>query len=210
MVVSSTGGLQNGPDGVGVKVDPDGGLQTSEEGTSIKVNPTGGLETSEEGTSIKVDSTGGLQTNENGTSIKVDPEGGLQTGENGTSIKTDPASGLVTGPDGTGIDDTWLDNQVTDQIRNTELVTAGNGISVTTTETGKQVAVVGSDSINSETGGISVDETWLAQQITDKVKEDTSLVTADDSINVTPTDTGVQVGVDTGWLDQQITDQIVI
>ena len=208
VVVSSTGGLQNGPDGVGVKVDPDGGLQTSEEGTSIKVNPTGGLETSEDGTSIKVDSTGGLQTNENGTSIKVDPEGGLQTGENGTSIKTDPASGLVTGPDGTGIDDTWLDNQVTDQIRNTELVTAGSGISVTTTETGKQVAVVGSDSINSEADGISVNETWLATQITDKVKEDTSLVTADDSINVTPTDTGVQVGVDTGWLDQQITDQI--
>ena len=208
VVVSSTGGLQNGPDGVGVKVDPDGGLQTSEEGTSIKVDPTGGLKTSEEGTSIKVDSTGGLQTNENGTSIKVDPEGGLQTGENGTSIKTDPASGLVTGPDGTGIDDTWLDNQVTDQIRNTELVTAGSGISVTTTETGKQVAVVGSDSINSEADGISVNETWLATQITDKVKEDTSLVTADDSINVTPTDTGVQVGVDTGWLDQQITDQI--
>ena len=208
VVVSSTGGLQNGPDGVGVKVDPDGGLQTSEEGTSIKVNPTGGLETSEDGTSIKVDSTGGLQTNENGTSIKVDPEGGLQTGENGTSIKTDPASGLVTGPDGTGIDDTWLDNQVTDQIRNTELVTAGNGIQVDTTETGKKVSVVGSDSINSEADGISVDETWLAQQITDKVKEDTSLVTADDSINVTPTDTGVQVGVDTGWLDQQITDQI--
>ena len=208
VVVSSTGGLQNGPDGVGVKVDPDGGLQTSEDGTSIKVNPTGGLETSEEGTSIKVDSTGGLQTNENGTSIKVDPEGGLQTGENGTSIKTDPASGLVTGPDGTGIDDTWLDNQVTDQIRNTELVTAGNGIQVDTTETGKKVSVVGSDSINSETGGVSVNETWLATQITNKVKEDTSLVTADDSINVTPTDTGVQVGVDTGWLDQQITDQI--
>ena len=208
VVVSSTGGLQNGPDGVGVKVDPDGGLQTSEEGTSIKVDPTGGLETSEEGTSIKVDSTGGLQTNENGTSIKVDPEGGLQTGENGTSIKTDPASGLVTGPNGTGIDDTWLDNQVTDQIRNTELVTAGNGIQVDTTETGKQVAVVGSDSINSEADGISVDETWLATQITDKVKEDTTLVTADDSINVTPTDTGVQVAVDTTWLDQQITDQI--
>ena len=208
VVVSSTGGLQNGPDGVGVKVDPDGGLQTSEEGTSIKVDPTGGLETSEEGTSIKVDSTGGLQTNENGTSIKVDPEGGLQTGENGTSIKTDPDSGLVTGPDGTGIDDTWLDNQVTDQIRNTELVTAGNGIQVDTTETGKKVSVVGSDSINSEAGGVSVNEAWLATQITDKVKEDTSLVTADDSINVTPTDTGVQVGVDTAWLDQQITDQI--
>ena len=208
VVVSSTGGLQNGPDGVGVKVDPDGGLQTSEEGTSIKVDPTGGLETSEEGTSIKVDSTGGLQTNENGTSIKVDPEGGLQTGENGTSIKTDPASGLVTGPDGTGIDDTWLDNQVTDQIRNTELVTAGNGIQVDTTETGKKVSVVGSDSINSEADGISVDETWLATQITDKVKEDTTLVTADDSINVTPTDTGVQVAVDTTWLDEQITDQI--
>lgn len=208
VVVSSTGGLQNGPDGVGVKVDPDGGLQTSEEGTSIKVNPTGGLETSEEGTSIKVDETGGLQTNENGTSIKVDPEGGLQTGENGTSIKTDPASGLVTGPDGAGIDDTWLDNQVTDQIRNTELVTAGNGIQVDTTETGKKVSVVGSDSINSEADGVSVNETWLAQQITDKVKEDTSLVTADDSINVTPTGTGVQVGVDTGWLDEQITEQI--
>ena len=208
VVVSATGGLQNGPDGVGVKVDPDGGLQTSEEGTSIKVDPTGGLQTNENGTSIKVDETGGLQTNENGTSIKVDPEGGLQTGENGTSIKTDPASGLVTGPDGTGIDDTWLDNQVTDQIRNTELVTAGNGVEVTTTETGKKVAVVGSDSINSEAGGVSVDEEWLAQQITDKVKEDTSLVTADDSINVTPTGTGVQVGVDTGWLDQQITEQI--
>lgn len=208
VVVSSTGGLQVGPDGVGVKVDPDGGLQTSEEGTSIKVDADGGLQTTEDGTSIKIDSTGGLQTNENGTSIKVDPEGGLQTGEDGTSIKTDPASGLVTGPDGTGIDDTWLDNQVTDQIRNTELVTAGNGIQVDTTETGKKVSVVGSDSINSEAGGISVDEEWLAQQITDKVKEDTTLVTADDSINVTPTGTGVQVGVDTGWLDQQITDQI--
>ncbi len=208
VVVSSTGGLQNGPDGVGVKVDPDGGLQTSEEGTSIKIDSTGGLQTNENGTSIKIDSTGGLQTNENGTSIKVDPEGGLQTGEAGTSIKTDPASGLVTGPDGTGIDDTWLDNQVTDQIRNTELVTAGNGIQVDTTETGKKVSVVGSDSINSEAGGISVDEEWLAQEITDKVKGDTSLVTADDSINVTPTGTGVQVGVDTTWLDQQITDQI--
>lgn len=208
VVVSGTGGLQVGPDGVGVKVDPDGGLQTSEEGTSIKVDADGGLQTTEEGTSIKIDSTGGLQTNENGTSIKVDPEGGLQTGEAGTSIKTDPASGLVTGPEGTGIDDTWLDNQVTDQIRNTELVTAGNGIQVDTTETGKKVSVVGSDSINSEAGGVSVDETWLAQQITDKVKEDTSLVTADDSINVTPTGTGVQVGVDTGWLDQQITEQI--
>ena len=208
VVVSGTGGLQVGPDGVGVKVDPDGGLQTSEEGTSIKVDADGGLQTTEEGTSIKVDANGGLQTNENGTSIKVDPEGGLQTGEAGTSIKTDPASGLVTGPDGTGIDDTWLDNQVTDQIRNTELVTAGNGIQVDTTETGKKVSVVGSDSINSEAGGISVDEEWLAQEITDKVKGDTSLVTADDSINVTPTGTGVQVGVDTGWLDQQITDQI--
>ena len=208
VVVSGTGGLQVGPDGVGVKVDPDGGLQTSDEGTSIKVDADGGLQTTADGTSIKIDSTGGLQTNENGTSIKVDPEGGLQTGEAGTSIKTDPASGLVTGPDGTGIDDTWLDNQVTDQIRNTELVTAGNGIQVDTTETGKKVSVVGSDSINSEAGGISVDEEWLAQQITDKVKEDTSLVTADDSINVTPTGTGVQVGVDTGWLDQQITDQI--
>ena len=208
VVVSSTGGLQVGPNGVGVKVDPDGGLQTSEEGTSIKVDADGGLQTTEDGTSIKIDSTGGLQTNENGTSIKVDPEGGLQTGEDGTSIKTDPASGLVTGPDGTGIDDTWLDNQVTDQIRNTELVTAGNGIQVDTTETGKKVSVVGSDSINSEAGGISVDEEWLAQEITDKVKEDTSLVTADDSINVTPTGTGVQVGVDTTWLDQQITDQI--
>ena len=208
VVVSGTGGLQVGPDGVGVKVDPDGGLQTSEEGTSIKVDADGGLQTTEDGTSIKIDSTGGLQTNENGTSIKVDPEGGLQTGEAGTSIKTDPASGLVTGPDGTGIDDTWLDNQVTDQIRNTELVTAGNGIQVDTTETGKKVSVVGSDSINSEAGGISVDEEWLAQEITDKVKEDTSLVTADDSINVTPTGTGVQVGVDTDWLDQQITDQI--
>lgn len=208
VVVSGTGGLQVGPDGVGVKVDPDGGLQTSEEGTSIKVDADGGLQTTEDGTAIKIDSTGGLQTNENGTSIKVDPEGGLQTGEAGTSIKTDPASGLVTGPDGTGIDNTWLDNQVTDQIRNTELVTAGNGVEVTTTETGKKVAVVGSDSINSEAGGISVDEEWLAQQITDKVKEDTSLVTADDSINVTPTGTGVQVGVDTGWLDQQITEQI--
>lgn len=208
VVVSSTGGLQVGPDGVGVKVDPDGGLQTSEEGTSIKVDADGGLQTTADGTSIKIDSTGGLQTNENGTSIKVDPEGGLQTGEAGTSIKTDPASGLVTGPDGTGIDDTWLDNQVTDQIRNTELVTAGNGIQVDTTETGKKVSVVGSDSINSEAGGVSVDETWLAQQITDKVKGDTSLVTADDSINVTPTGTGVQVGVDTGWLDQQITEQI--
>lgn len=208
VVVSGTGGLQVGPDGVGVKVDPDGGLQTSEEGTSIKVDADGGLQTTADGTSIKIDSTGGLQTNENGTSIKVDPEGGLQTGEAGTSIKTDPASGLVTGPDGTGIDNTWLDNQVTDQIRNTELVTAGNGVEVTTTETGKQVAVVGSDSINSEAGGISVDEEWLAQQITDKVKEDTSLVTADDSINVTPTGTGVQVGVNTGWLDQQITEQI--
>ena len=208
VVVSGTGGLQVGPDGVGVKVDPDGGLQTSEEGTSIKVDADGGLQTTEDGTSIKIDSTGGLQTNENGTSIKVDPEGGLQTGEAGTSIKTDPASGLVTGPEGTGIDDTWLDNQVTDQIRNTELVTAGNGIQVDTTETGKKVSVVGSDSINSEAGGISVDEEWLAQEITDKVKGDTSLVTADDSINVTPTGTGVQVGVDTGWLDQQITDQI--
>lgn len=208
VVVSGTGGLQVGPDGVGVKVDPDGGLQTSEEGTSIKVDADGGLQTTGDGTSIKIDSTGGLQTNENGTSIKVDPEGGLQTGEAGTSIKTDPASGLVTGPDGTGIDNTWLDNQVTDQIRNTELVTAGNGVEVTTTATGKQVAVVGSDSINSEAGGVSVDEEWLAQQITDKVKEDTSLVTADDSINVTPTGTGVQVGVDTGWLDQQITEQI--
>lgn len=208
VVVSSTGGLQNGPDGVGVKVDPDGGLQTSEEGTSIKVDADGGLQTTEDGTSIKIDSTGGLQTNENGTSIKVDPEGGLQTGEAGTSIKTDPASGLVTGPDGTGIDDTWLDNQVTDQIRNTELVTAGNGIQVDTTETGKKVSVVGSDSINSTEAGIAVDEEWLAQEITDKVKGDTSLVTADDSINVTPTGTGVQVGVDTGWLDQQITDQI--
>ena len=208
VVVSSTGGLQNGPDGVGVKVDPDGGLQTSEEGTSIKVDADGGLQTTEDGTAIKIVSTGGLQTNENGTSIKVDPEGGLQTGEAGTSIKTDPASGLVTGPDGTGIDDTWLDNQVTDQIRNTELVTAGNGIDVTTTETGKQVAVVGSDSINSTEAGIAVDDEWLAQQITDKVKEDTSLVTADDSINVTPTGTGVQVGVDTGWLDEQITEQI--
>lgn len=208
VVVSGTGGLQVGPDGVGVKVDPDGGLQTSEEGTSIKVDADGGLQTTADGTSIKIDSTGGLQTNENGTSIKVDPEGGLQTGEAGTSIKTDPASGLVTGPDGTGIDNTWLDNQVTDQIRNTELVTAGNGIQVDTTETGKKVSVVGSDSINSEAGGISVDEEWLAQEITDKVKEDTSLVTADDSINVTPTGTGVQVGVDTTWLDQQITDQI--
>ena len=208
VVVSGTGGLQVGPEGVGVKVDPDGGLQTSEEGTSIKVDADGGLQTTEEGTSIKIDSTGGLQTNENGTSIKVDPEGGLQTGEAGTSIKTDPASGLVTGPDGTGIDDTWLDNQVTDQIRNTELVTAGNGIQVDTTETGKKVSVVGSDSINSEAGGVSVNETWLAQQITDKVKEDTSLVTADDSINVTPTGTGVQVAVDTAWLDQQITEQI--
>lgn len=208
VVVSGAGGLQVGPDGVGVKVDPDGGLQTSEKGTSIKVDADGGLQTTEDGTSIKIDSTGGLQTNENGTSIKVDPEGGLQTGEAGTSIKTDPASGLVTGPEGTGIDDTWLDNQVTDQIRNTELVTAGNGVEVTITETGKKVAVVGSDSINSEAGGISVDEEWLAQQITDKVKEDTSLVTADDSINVTPTGTGVQVGVDTGWLDQQITEQI--
>lgn len=208
VVVSGTGGLQVGPDGVGVKVDPDGGLQTSEEGTSIKVDADGGLQTTGDGTSIKIDSTGGLQTNENGTSIKVDPEGGLQTGEAGTSIKTDPNSGLVTGPDGTGIDNTWLDNQVTDQIRNTELVTAGNGVEVTTTETGKKVSVVGSDSINSEAGGVSVDEEWLAQQITDKVKEDTSLVTADDSINVTPTGTGVQVGVDTGWLDQQITEQI--
>ena len=208
VVVSNTGGLQVGPDGVGVKVDPDGGLQTSEEGTSIKVDADGGLQTTEDGASIKIDSTGGLQTNENGTSIKVDPEGGLQTGEDGTSIKTDPASGLVTGPDGTGIDDTWLDNQVTDQIRNTELVTAGNGIQVDTTETGKKVSVVGSDSVNSEAGGVSVNEEWLAQEITDKVKEDTSLVTADDSINVTPTGTGVQVGVDTTWLDQQITDQI--
>lgn len=208
VVVSGTGGLQVGPDGVGVKVDPDGGLQTSEEGTSIKVDADGGLQTTEDGTSIKIDSTGGLQTNENGTSIKVDPAGGLQTGEAGTSIKTDPASGLVTGPEGTGIDDTWLDNQVTDQIRNTELVTAGNGIQVDTTETGKKVSVVGSDSINSEAGGVSVNEEWLAQEITDKVKGDTSLVTADDSINVTPTGTGVQVAVDTTWLDQQITDQI--
>lgn len=114
---------------------------------------------------------------------------------------------LITGGDGidttltdTGtqvsVDSEWLSDQITEQVRtDTGLIQAGNGITISVTDNGKTVSANAGTGIVADTNGISVNEEWLAQQVTDKVKEDTSLVTAGNGVSVTPTGTGVQVAV---------------
>lgn len=188
--------------GNGIHIDDAGNI-------SVVVSSTGGLQNGPDGVGVKVDPDGGLQTSENGTSIKVDPEGGLQTGEAGISIKIDPNSGLVTGPEGTGIDDTWLDQQITDQIKNDEtLLVKGNGITLTATATGREIAADAGTGVTVDENGINVDQTWLNNRITDKVKGDATLVTGGPGIDTTPTATGTQIDVNEEWLADQITEQV--
>ena len=171
------------------------------------VTETGGLQVDATGIAVKPVATGGIQTGAEGVSLKVDPAGGLQTTSDGAGLKLDGTS-MVSTENGLAVSDEWFKEQVANEVRTTELITAGDGIRVETTVDGRRVSAIQGDGIIVSGAGISVDDEWLAEQITNQMKTDTDLVAAGDGITVTPTENGVTVAADSDWIDGYIVDQI--
>ena len=171
------------------------------------VTETGGLQVDATGIAVKPVATGGIQTGAEGVSLKVDPAGGLQTTSDGAGLKLDGTS-MVSTENGLAVSNEWFKEQVANEVRTTELITAGDGIRVETTVDGRRVSAIQGDGIIVSGAGISVDDEWLAEQITNQMKTDTDLVAAGDGITVTPTENGVIVAADSDWIDGYIADQI--
>ena len=176
---------------------------------AVVATETGGLTSATEGVSVKVNPDGGVQTDANGVALKVDPAGGLQATAAGVGLKLDTTSGsVVASENGVAVSDEWFKEMVADEVRTTELITAGDGIRVETTADGRRVSAVQGDGIIVSGAGISVNDEWLGEQITNKVATDTTLVSAGDGVTVTPTATGVAVAADADWIDNYVAEQI--
>lgn len=176
---------------------------------AVVATETGGLTSAAEGVSVKVNPAGGMQTDADGVALKVDPAGGLQATDAGVGLKLDTTSGsVVASENGVAVSDEWFKEMVADEVRTTELITAGDGIRVETTADGRRVSAIQGDGIIVSGAGISVNDEWLGEQITNKVATDTTLVSAGDGVTVTPTATGVTVAADADWIDNYVAEQI--
>ena len=176
---------------------------------AVVATETGGLTSTSDGVGVKVNPDGGVQTDANGVALKMDPAGGLQATATGVGLKLDTTSGsVVASENGVAVSDEWFKEMVADEVRTTELITAGDGVRVETTVDGRRVSAVQGDGVIVSGAGISVDDEWLAEQITNKVATDTTLVSAGEGVTVTPTATGVTVAADADWIDNYVAEQI--
>ena len=176
---------------------------------AVVVTETGGLTSTSDGVGVKVNPDGGVQTDVNGVALKVDPAGGLQATATGVGLKLDTTSGsVVASENGVAVSDEWFKEMVADEVRTTELITAGDGVRVETTADGRRVSAVQGNGIIVSGAGISVNDEWLGEQITNKVATDTTLVSAGEGVTVTPTATGVTVAADADWIDNYVAEQI--